>query len=139
MLASGTSVNLYSQIGLLLLVGVMAKNSILMVEFADQLRDAGRSVLDAALEAATTRLRPIVMTMSSTVLGALPLVLGSGPGAEARAAIGWVIFGGLSIAAVFTLFLTPVLYLGLARWSKPRARQGERLAEELEQADRSSP
>jgi hydrophobe/amphiphile efflux-1 (HAE1) family protein len=138
MLASGTSINLYSQIGLLLLVGVMAKNSILMVEFADQLRDAGRSVREAALEAATTRLRPIVMTMGSTVLGALPLVLGSGPGAEARAAIGWVIFGGLSIAAVFTLFLTPVLYLGLARWSKPRARQGERLAAELRQADRSA-
>ena len=139
MLASGTSVNLYSQIGLLLLVGVMAKNSILMVEFADQLRDAGRSVFDAALEAATTRLRPIVMTMSSTVLGALPLVLGSGPGAEARAAIGWVIFGGLSIAAVFTLFLTPVLYLGLARWSKPRAQQGAQLAAELEQADQKAP
>ncbi|MFT7402329.1 MAG: HAE1 family hydrophobic/amphiphilic exporter-1 [Hydrogenophaga sp.] len=139
MLLSGTSVNLYSQIGLLLLVGVMAKNSILMVEFADQLRDAGRSVREAALEAATTRLRPIVMTMSSTVLGALPLVLGSGPGAEARAAIGWVIFGGLSIAAVFTLFLTPVLYLGLARWSTPRAQQGERLAAEFKQADQSAP
>jgi HAE1 family hydrophobic/amphiphilic exporter-1 len=110
-----------------------------MVEFADQLRDAGRSVREAALEAATTRLRPIVMTMSSTVLGALPLVLGSGPGAEARAAIGWVIFGGLSIAAVFTLFLTPVLYLGLARWSTPRAQQGERLAAEFKQADQSAP
>jgi multidrug efflux pump subunit AcrB len=138
MLASGTSVNLYSQIGLLLLVGVMAKNSILMVEFADQLRDAGRSVREAALEAATTRLRPIIMTMASTVLGALPLVLGSGPGAEARAAIGWVIFGGLSIAAVFTLFLTPVLYLGIARLARPRAQQGERLAAELRQADRSA-
>ncbi|QCB47931.1 efflux RND transporter permease subunit [Hydrogenophaga sp. PAMC20947] len=128
---SGTSVNIYSQIGLLLLVGVMAKNSILMVEFADQLRDAGRSVLEAAQEAAATRLRPIMMTMSSTVLGALPLVLGSGPGAESRAAIGWVIFGGLSLAAVFTLFLTPVVYLGVARFAQPRARQGERLAQEL--------
>jgi multidrug efflux pump subunit AcrB len=135
MLASGTSVNLYSQIGLLLLVGVMAKNSILMVEFADQLRDAGRSVAEAALEAATTRLRPIMMTMASTVLGALPLVLGAGPGAESRAAIGWVIFGGLSLAAVFTLFLTPVLYLGIARLVKPRAQQGERLAAELKQAE----
>ena len=134
---SGTSVNIYSQIGLLLLVGVMAKNSILMVEFADQLRDAGRSVREAALEAATTRLRPIVMTMASTVLGALPLVLGSGPGAEARAAIGWVIFGGLSIAALFTLFLTPVLYLGIARLARPRAQQGERLAAELKQAQPS--
>jgi HAE1 family hydrophobic/amphiphilic exporter-1 len=131
---SGTSVNIYSQIGLLLLVGVMAKNSILMVEFADQLRDAGRSVLEAAQEAAATRLRPIMMTMSSTVLGALPLVLGSGPGAESRAAIGWVIFGGLSLAALFTLFLTPVVYLGVARFAQPRARQGERLAQELQAA-----
>jgi hydrophobic/amphiphilic exporter-1 (mainly G- bacteria), HAE1 family len=131
---SGTSINIYSQIGLLLLVGVMAKNSILMVEFADQLRDAGRSVLEAAQEAAATRLRPIMMTMSSTVLGALPLVLGSGPGAESRASIGWVIFGGLSLAALFTLFLTPVVYLGVARFAQPRARQGERLAQELQAA-----
>ncbi len=131
---SGTSINIYSQIGLLLLVGVMAKNSILMVEFADQLRDQGRSVLEAAQEAAATRLRPIVMTMAATVVGALPLVLGSGPGAESRAAIGWVIFGGLSLAALFTLFLTPVVYLGIARVSKPRASEGERLAEEMKQA-----
>jgi multidrug efflux pump subunit AcrB len=134
MALSGTSVNIYSQIGLLLLVGVMAKNSILMVEFADQLRDAGRSVLEAAQEAASTRLRPIMMTMASTVLGALPLVLGSGPGAESRASIGWVIFGGLSLAAVFTLFLTPVVYLGLARFAPPRASHGERLTAEMKQA-----
>src|SRR5690606_19193768 len=134
MALSGTSVNIYSQIGLLLLVGVMAKNSILMVEFADQLRDAGRSVLEAAQEAAATRLRPIMMTMASTVLGALPLVLGSGPGAESRAAIGWVIFGGLSLAAVFTLFLTPVVYLGIARFSRPRANQADRLASEMKLA-----
>ncbi|TFY99743.1 efflux RND transporter permease subunit [Ramlibacter rhizophilus] len=131
---SGTSVNIYSQIGLLLLVGVMAKNSILLVEFADQLRDAGRSVREAAHEAARTRLRPITMTMASTVLGAVPLLLGSGAGAESRAAIGWVIFGGLSLAAVFTLFLAPVLYLGLARFSRPRANAGERLDRELEAA-----
>ncbi|MDM7941437.1 MAG: efflux RND transporter permease subunit [Hydrogenophaga sp.] len=134
MALSGTSINIYSQIGLLLLVGVMAKNSILMVEFADQLRDAGRSVLEAAQEAAATRLRPIMMTMASTVLGALPLVLGSGPGAESRASIGWVIFGGLSLAAIFTLFLTPVVYLGLARFAPPRASHGEQLAAEMKQA-----
>jgi multidrug efflux pump subunit AcrB len=134
MVLTGTSINIYTQIGLLLLVGVMAKNSILMVEFAGQLRDAGRSVREAAHEAACLRLRPIVMTMASTVLGAVPLVLGSGPGAESRAAIGWVIFGGLSLAAVFTLFLTPVVYLGLARFSKPRAHQGERLAREMQSA-----
>jgi HAE1 family hydrophobic/amphiphilic exporter-1 len=131
---SGTSLNIYSQIGLLLLVGVMAKNSILMVEFADQLRDAGRSVLQAAQEAASTRLRPIMMTMASTVLGALPLVLSGGPGAESRTAIGWVIFGGLSMAALFTLFLTPVVYLGIARFAAPRAHQGERLAAEMKAA-----
>ena len=132
--ASGTSLNIYSQIGLLLLVGVTAKNSILMVEFADQLRDAGHSVHDAALEAAVTRLRPILMTMASTVFGAVPLVVGSGAGAESRNAIGWVIFGGLSLAAVFTLFLTPVVYLGIARFSRPRANQADRLASEMKLA-----
>jgi HAE1 family hydrophobic/amphiphilic exporter-1 len=116
-------------------VGVMAKNSILMVEFADQLRDAGRSVRDAAQEAAVTRLRPIMMTMASTVLGALPLLLGSGAGAESRASIGWVIFGGLSLAALFTLFLTPVVYLGIARFTRPRTEQGARLAREMKAAD----
>ncbi len=135
MTLGGVSLNLYSRIGLLLLVGVMAKNSILMVEFADQLRDAGRSVRDAAFEAATTRLRPIMMTMASTVLGALPLLLSSGPGAEARRSIGAVIFGGLSLAMLFTLFLTPVLYLGIARWSAPRADQGARLAAEMRAAE----
>ena len=134
MLLGNVSLNIYSQIGLLLLVGVMAKNSILMVEFAGQLRDAGRSVREAAFEAACTRLRPIMMTMASTVLGALPLLLGSGPGAESRLAIGAVIFGGLSLAALFTLFLTPVIYFGIARFSVPRKRHGETLAAEMEAA-----
>ncbi len=134
--ATGTSLNVYSQIGLLLLIGVTAKNSILMVEFADQLRDAGRSVAEAAREAAGVRLRPIVMTMASTVLGALPLVISDGPGAESRQAIGWVIFGGLGLGALMTLFLTPVLYLGLARFTRPRAAQGELLQRELDDAMR---
>jgi hydrophobic/amphiphilic exporter-1 (mainly G- bacteria), HAE1 family len=135
MLIGGVSMNIYSQIGLLLLVGVMAKNSILMVEFADQLRDRGMTVHDAALESACVRLRPILMTMVSTILGALPLVLSSGAGAEARVAIGSVIFGGLGLAALFTLFLTPVIYLGLARFARPRAAQGDRLMAEMEQAE----
>jgi hydrophobe/amphiphile efflux-1 (HAE1) family protein len=134
MLLGGVSINIYSQIGLLLLVGVTAKNSILMVEFADQLRDAGRSVAAAAFEAAVTRLRPIVMTMAATVVGAVPLLLFTGPGAESRTAIGAVIFGGLSLAALFTLFLTPVIYLGVARFSKPRRHHGDRLAAEMEAA-----
>lgn len=132
---AGVSLNIYSQIGLLLLIGVMSKNSILMVEFADQLRDRGMSVGEAALEAASARIRPILMTLSSTALGALPLLLASGAGAEARFAIGTIIFGGLMLSVAFTLTLTPVLYAGLARWSPPRARQGERLAEELAAAE----
>jgi HAE1 family hydrophobic/amphiphilic exporter-1 len=131
MTLSGTSLNIYSQIGLLLLVGVMAKNGILLVEFADQLRDRGRTVAQAVREAATVRLRPISMTIASTVFGALPLIIASGPGSESRAAIGWVIFGGLGLATLFTLFLTPVVYLLLAGFARPRAHQSERLEQEL--------
>jgi len=134
---SGVSLNIYSQIGLVMLIGLMAKNGILVVEFADQLRDAGAGVGEAAREAAVVRLRPVMMTMISTVLAALPLVLGSGPGAEARAAIGWVVFGGLGFATVFTLFLTPVGYVLLARWSRPRAAAQQRLEAELAEAERA--
>ncbi len=131
---TGTSVNLFSQIGLIMLIGLMAKNGILLVEFADQLRDSGASVRDAIARAADIRLRPIVMTMLSTVLGGLPLILSSGPGAEARDAIGWVMFGGLGLASLFTLFLTPVLYLGIARFQRPRAEATRRLEHELSEA-----
>lgn len=131
---TGTSVNIYSQIGLVMLIGLMAKNGILLVEFADQLRERGLAVREAVLQAAEVRLRPIAMTMLSTVLGGLPLILGSGAGAEARSAIGWVIFGGLGIAALFTLFLTPVVYLGLAPLSRPRSAEAARLESELSQA-----
>jgi multidrug efflux pump subunit AcrB len=132
---TGMSLNIYSQIGLVMLVGLMAKNGILIVEFANQLRDEGQSVAEAARNAATIRLRPVMMTMISTVLGGLPLVIGSGPGAEARAAIGWVAFGGLGLATLFTLFLTPVAYVALARLSKPRGDTDRRLAEELRAAE----
>ena len=128
---TGTTLNIYSQIGLVMLVGLMAKNGILVVEFADQLRDRGRSVAEAIREAAMVRLRPVIMTMLSTVLGALPLVLASGAGAEARQAIGWVVFGGLGIATIFTLILIPVIYSLLAPLSTPRAHAGVRLDREL--------
>lgn len=128
---TGTTLNIYSQIGLVMLVGLMAKNGILVVEFADQLRDRGRSVAEAIREAAMVRLRPVIMTMLSTVLGALPLVLASGAGAEARQAIGWVVFGGLGIATIFTLILIPVIYSLLAPLAKPRAHAGVRLDREL--------
>jgi hydrophobic/amphiphilic exporter-1 (mainly G- bacteria), HAE1 family len=128
---SGGSLNYYSQIGLVLLIGIMAKNGILIVEFANKLRDEGLSVKEAILGASMTRLRPVLMTAISTLLGGLPLILGSGAGAESRAALGWVVFGGLGFATVFTLFLTPVTFLMLARFSKPRASEEQALQKEL--------
>ena len=132
---TGSTINIYSQIGLVMLVGLMAKNGILVVEFADQLRDRGRSVAEAVREAAMTRLRPVMMTMLSTVLGALPLILGGGAGHEARSAIGWVVFGGLGIATVFTLVLVPVIYSLLAPLAPPRAHAGVRLDRELRELE----
>ncbi len=131
-----TTVNIYSQIGLVMLIGLLAKNSILLVEFANQLRDKGMEVNDAIIEAGRVRLRPIMMTLVSTILGGLPLILSTGAGAEARNAIGWVVFGGLGLAVVFTLFLTPVLYSALARFSKPKADEAVRLNTELEDAEK---
>ncbi|ALG60594.1 MULTISPECIES: efflux RND transporter permease subunit [Citromicrobium] len=132
---SGVSLNIYSQIGLVMLIGLMAKNGVLIVEFADQLRHQGRSVREAVEEAAAIRLRPITMTLISTVIGALPLILASGAGAEARQSIGWVIFGGLGIASIFTLFLTPVLYLAIARFGQPRSVDLDKLREEIDSLD----
>ncbi|MCP9222601.1 efflux RND transporter permease subunit [Erythrobacter sp. LQ02-29] len=132
---SGVSLNIYSQIGLVMLIGLMAKNGVLIVEFADQLRHQGRSVREAVEEAAAIRLRPIAMTLVSTVIGAVPLILASGAGAEARQSIGWVIFGGLGIAGVFTLFLTPVLYLVIARFGQPRSVDLAQLHEEIDSLD----
>lgn len=131
---TGTTVNIYSQIGLVMLIGLMAKNGILLVEFADQMRDRGESVFDAVVIATRVRLRPITMTMLSTVLGGLPLILSSGPGAEARGSIGWVMFGGLGLAALFTLYLTPVVYLLLGRFHRPRAEEGKKLEAEMQTA-----
>ncbi|MEM8770295.1 MAG: efflux RND transporter permease subunit [Pseudomonadota bacterium] len=131
---TGNSINYYSQIGLVLLIGIMAKNGILIVEFANQQRDRGESVREAIEHAAMTRLRPVLMTALSTLLASAPLIFGAGAGAEARASLGWVIFGGLGFATVFTLFLTPVAFLLLAGLSKPRASEGEKVAEELAKA-----
>lgn len=131
---TGTSLNVYSQIGLVLLVGIMAKNGILIVEFANQLRDQGKDVREAIEEAAIRRLRPVLMTMISTVLGGLPLVLAVGAGAEARISLGWVIVGGLGLATLATLLLTPVAYLLLAGLSKPKGAETEQLQKELEEA-----
>ena len=134
LLLTGTSLNVYSQIGLVLLVGIMAKNGILIVEFANQLRDRGQPVREAIENAANIRLRPVLMTMICTIVGGLPLVLASGAGAEARIALGWVIVGGLGLATISTLFLTPVAYLLLARFSKPHIEEEKRLHREVEAA-----
>jgi HAE1 family hydrophobic/amphiphilic exporter-1 len=134
LLLTGTSLNIYSQIGLVLLIGLMAKNSVLVVEFADQLRDRGLDVREAIERGAARRFRPVAMTLMSTILGALPLILSSGAGAEARMAIGWVVFGGLALAAVFTMYLTPALYSLLAPLAKARAAETTRLRDELDHA-----
>jgi len=131
---TGSSLNIYSQIGLVLLVGVMAKNGILIVEFANQLRDKGFDVRAAIESSCDIRLRPVMMTMIATVLGGVPLVFASGAGAEARVALGWVIVGGLGFATLVTLYITPVSYLLLARFGKPQVHEEQRLHTELNAA-----
>ncbi|MBY5810697.1 efflux RND transporter permease subunit [Rhizobium leguminosarum] len=133
---TGSSLNIYSQIGLVLLVGVMAKNGILIVEFANQLRDRGEDVRSSIEKACALRLRPVMMTMIATILGGMPLVFAQGAGAEARVALGWVIVGGLGFATLVTLFITPVAYLLLARFAKPHAHEEARLHEEMSVATR---
>ncbi|MCA3448558.1 MAG: efflux RND transporter permease subunit [Rhodobacter sp.] len=131
---TGGSLNVYSQIGLVLLVGIMAKNGILIVEFANQLRDEGASVREAIERASVIRLRPVMMTMVATVLGGVPLIFAFGAGAEAREVLGWIIVGGLGLATIATLYITPVAYLLLAGLSKPRAAETALLRQELQEA-----
>ena len=131
---SGGSLNVYSQIGLVLLVGIMAKNGILIVEFANQLRDEGAGVREAIERASIIRLRPVMMTMVATVLGGLPLIFAFGAGAEAREVLGWIIVGGLGLATIATLYITPVAYLLLAGLSKPKAAETALLRRELQEA-----
>ncbi len=139
LIITGSSLNIYSQIGLVLLVGVMAKNGILIVEFANQLRDRGEEVRTAIEKACALRLRPVMMTMIATILGGVPLVFAHGAGAEARVALGWVIVGGLGFATLVTLYITPVAYLLIARFAKPHAHEEERLHEEMAHASRPRP
>jgi len=117
-LAGGT-LNVYSQIGLITLVGLITKHGILIVEFSNQLRQQGRAMREAVVEAASLRLRPILMTTGAMVLGALPLALASGAGAESRQQIGWVIVGGMSLGTLLTIFVVPTMYTLFARSGVP--------------------
>jgi multidrug efflux pump len=112
---TGATLNVYSQIGLVMLVGLITKHGILIVEFANQLRDRGKSKVEAVIEAASLRLRPILMTTAAMVLGAVPLAIAHGAGAESRSPIGWVIVGGLLLGTLLTLFVIPVAYTLLTR------------------------
>jgi multidrug efflux pump len=138
LLLTGASLNVYSQIGMILLIGIMTKNGILIIEFTNQLRERGLGLHDAILEASVTRLRPIVMTSIATVAGAVPLMLSSGAGAESRQAIGTVIVGGVSVSTAFTLFIIPALYLLLGQFTKPRNFIEEELAAQEKHAATNS-
>ena len=126
---TGGTLNVFSQIGMVLLIGLMAKNGILVVEFANQLRDRGMSVHDAVLEASVVRLRPILMTSIATVFGAVPLAIATGAGAESRQALGVVIVGGVTFSTFLTLYAVPALYLLLAPFTKPIGAVAAKLTE----------
>ena len=120
------TLNIYSQVGLITLVGLVAKNGILIVQFANQLRQTGMDKLSAVIEAAGTRLRPILMTSAATVFGHLPLVFASGPGAGARNSIGITLVSGMIIGTFFTLFVVPSIYMLVAHsGSRVEARDSE--------------
>ena len=110
LLVVGSSLNVYSQIALIILIGLSAKNGILIVEFANQLRKEGKNLEVAVFEAAAIRLRPILMTSLSTIIGVLPLILGTGPGAASRLTVGITIFGGMLFSTFFTLYVIPTIY-----------------------------
>ncbi len=115
MTLTGGTLNVYSQIGLVALMGLISKHGIMIVEFANQLQDKGKTKLEAITTSCTIRMRPILMTTAATVLGTIPLALAHGAGAETRQAIGWVIVGGMTIGTLFTLFIVPSFYLLISR------------------------
>ena len=129
-----TSINIYSQVGLITLVGLVSRNGILIVQFANHLQQEGRDKLHAVLEAAGTRLRPIMMTTAATVMGHLPLVFARGPGAGARNSIGIMLVSGMIIGTCFTLFVVPSIYVLVARTHRAQAVEDAEAAGELEPA-----
>ncbi|MGY1423984.1 efflux RND transporter permease subunit [Lysobacter sp. A289] len=133
--ATGGTLNLFSQIGIVMLIGLAAKNGILIVEFANQLRDEGRSIQQAIIESAGVRLRPILMTSIATAVGALPLVLAGGPGSASRATIGVVIIFGVSLSTLLSLFVVPAFYVLLAKYT----RSPHAVSRELERLEAETP
>lgn len=128
---TGGTLNLYTQIGLIMLIGLAAKNGILIVEFANQLRSEGKQAYDAVVEASLVRFRPIVMTSLTTIAGSVPLIFSFGAGAETREALGITLFSGVAVATLFTLFVVPVAYNFLARFTRPVNEVEKKLLEEL--------
>ncbi len=126
----GQSLNIYSQIGLIMLIGLVTKNAILIVEFANQLRSRGNTATDAVVQAATIRLRPILMTSFATIFGILPIAIGLGAGAESRRPLGLAVVGGLFFSTMLTLVIVPVVYTVLARFTKASKNASETRSEE---------
>jgi multidrug efflux pump len=117
--------NIYSQVGLITLVGLIAKNGILIVEFANHVQEQGKDKVHAVIEAAGTRLRPVLMTTAATVMGHLPLVFARGPGAGARNSIGIMLVTGMIIGTMFTLFVVPSIYVLVAKTHKAAERESK--------------
>ena len=136
---SGGSLNVYSQIGLITLVGLITKHGILIVEFTNQLREEGMEMVDALVKASSQRLRPILMTTGAMVLGAVPLALATGAGAETRSQIGWVIVGGMSLGTLLTIFVVPTMYTLFARKAVPGAKTTVAVDSATPHADGSAP
>jgi multidrug efflux pump len=135
---AGSTLNIYSQIGLVMLIGLAAKNGILIVEFANQMRDEGKEVREAIIEASMIRLRPILMTSISTVMGSVPLIIATGPGSASRLTIGVVIFSGVALSTILTLFMVPVFYDMLAKYTRSPGYEAARLQKQQAERDRKA-
>ena len=118
LLVVGSSINIFSQIALIILIGLATKNGILIVEFANQLRDEGKDIEKSIIESANIRLRPILMTSTSTIIGVLPLVFSSGPGEASRLTVGITILFGMIFSTFFTLYVIPTIYLAIGKNTK---------------------
>ena len=138
LLITGVSLNIYSQLAMIMMIGLATKNGILIVEFINQLRDSGRAFEEAIIEASVLRLRPILMTALTTVVSALPLIFATGAGAESRIAIGVVVFFGVLISSLLTVLVIPAMYGLLARRTTSPDAVSLQLEQELQQHPQTS-